>query len=132
VEVAAIPDVIALKPPASADAIRSVSQRLPTELPEDYAALLTQSDGVIANTFILYSCDELPERNETFEVGEYAPGYVAVGDDNGGRAIILRGGRGCSPVFLVGHGTMQPADMVRVAESLSEWIGAGCPLDADA
>jgi hypothetical protein len=41
----------------------------------------------------------------------------------------MRGGLGRSPVFLVGHGVMQPAYMVRLADSLEEWIAAGCPVD---
>src|SRR4051794_12977758 len=128
-DVAAIPDAIALSPPASAEAVASASRLLPAPLPEDYAALLAQADGVVADAFVLYSCGELPERNATFEVGTYAPGFVAVGDDNGGRAIVMRGGSGRSPVFLVGQGTMLPACMIQIAGSLSEWLAEGCPLE---
>jgi hypothetical protein len=128
-DVAAIPDVIQRNPPVSAEAVASASRLLPAPLPEDYAALLAQADGVVADDFILYSCEELPERNATFEVGAYAPGFVAVGDDNGGRAIVMRGGGGRSPVFLVGQGTMLPTDMIQIAGSLSEWLASGCPLE---
>jgi hypothetical protein len=132
VDISAVPGVITLNPPASAGAVAALRGRLPAELPGDYTALLARADGVVADRFVLYSCEDLPERNETFEVGEYAPGYVAVGDDNGGSAIVMRGGPGLSPVFLVGHGTMQPADMVELAVTLSDWIAAGCPLRAGA
>jgi hypothetical protein len=126
---AAIPDVIQRNPPAPEEAVASVNRLLPAPLPEDYSALLAQADGVVADGFVLYSCAELPERNATFEVGTYAPGFVAVGDDNGGRALVMRGGSGRSPVFLVGHGTVLPACMIQIAGSLSEWLAAGCPLD---
>ncbi len=132
VEVASIPEVIVANPPASAEAVAAADRLLPAAMPEEYAALLAQAAGVIANRFVLYSCHELPERNATFQVSEYAPGFVAIGDDNGGMAIVLQGGPGRSPVFVVGHGTMQRADMVQVAGSLVEWIGAGCPVDPDA
>jgi len=132
VDVAAIPEPRTLHPPATGEAVAAVSRLLPAELPEDYAALLAQSDGVYANHFALYPCEVLPERNATFEVGVYAPGFVIVGGDGGGSAIIMRGGLGRSPVFLVGHGDMQPAHMVRLADSLAEWVAAGCPADADA
>lgn len=131
-EVTAIPAGRTLHPPASAEAIVGVSRLLPAPLPEDYATLLAQSDGVYADHFALYPCEVLPERNATFEVGVYAPGFVLVGGDGGGSAIVMRGGPGRSPVYLVGHGDMQPAHMVRLADSLAEWIEAGCPVDPDA
>ena len=130
--VSAIPEGRTLNPHASAQAIADVSRFLPAELPEDYAALLAQADGVAADHFTLYSCGELAERNATFEVGKYAPGFVIIGGDGGGSAIVMRGGLGRSPVFLVGHGVMQPAYMVRLAGSLAEWIETGCPVDPDA
>jgi hypothetical protein len=132
VDVDTIPGVTTRNPPASPEAIAATGQLLPAEMPEDYAALLSQADGVLANHFALYSCRDLPERNATFEIGEYAPGFVIVGGDGGGSAIVMRGGSGRSPVFLVGHGDMQPAHMVRLAGSLAEWIEIGCPVDPDA
>jgi SMI1 / KNR4 family (SUKH-1) len=132
VDVAAIPEVMTRNPPAAPEAIAAASRLLPAELPEDYAALLAQADGLLANHFALYSCSDLPERNATFEVGKYAPGFVIVGGDGGGSAIVMRGGPGRSPVFLVGHGVMQSEFMERLAHSLAEWIDLGCPVDPDA
>ena len=130
--VSAIPEGKTLNPPASAQAITDVSRFLPAELPEDYAALLAQADGVAADHFTLYSCEELPERNATFQIGEYLPGFVIVGGDGGGSALIMRSGLGRSPIFLVGHGAMFPEFMVLLANSLAEWVAAGCPVDPDA
>ncbi|MBX9623174.1 MAG: SMI1/KNR4 family protein [Gemmataceae bacterium] len=123
-----IPGLISVNPPGSAAAIRAAADRLAAALPDEYAAFLAEADGLLANHFVLYSAADLPERNDTYEVAEYAPGYVTIGNDNGGRAIVMRGGPGPSPVCLVGHGTMQPADMVAVSPSLADWIAAGCPL----
>lgn len=125
---AAIPDLITCNPPAPQAALASLPGRLACRLPEDYADFLAETDGIIADRFILYSCEDLPERNATFEVAEYAPGFVAIGDDNGGTAIMMRAGPGSSPVLIVGHGSMQPADMVQVADSLDAWLATGCPL----
>src|SRR3989442_1765731 len=126
-DVAAIPGVMTLNPPASAEAIAGVSRSLHAPLPDEYATLLAQADGVVADHFILYGCEELPERNATFSIGECLPEFVAVGDDNGGSAIVTRGGPGPSPVFLVGYGALFPDFMMRVADSLAEWVAAGCP-----
>ncbi len=130
--VSAIPKGRKLYPPATAEAIAGVSRFLPAELPEDYATLLSQADGVYADHFTLFSCEELPERNATFEIGKYLPGFVIIGGDGGGSALIMRGGRGRPPVYLVGHGAMFPEFMFLLAESLEEWITAGCPVDPDA
>src|SRR4051794_39118325 len=105
-----------LNPPASVQAILGVSQYLPADLPEDYSALLAQADGVAANHFTLFSCEELPERNATFEIGKYLPGFVIIGGDGGGSALIMQGGRGRSPVYLVGHGAMFPEFMELLAD----------------
>ena len=41
-------------------------------------------------------------------------------------------GAGRSPVFLVGHGVMQPAFMARQSDSLAGRVAAGYPVDPDA
>jgi hypothetical protein len=127
-DLSAVPGLLTLGPPASDEAIATATLSLAAGMPEEYSVLLRQADGVAADAFVLYACDELSERNEILGIGESAPGYVAIGDDNGGRAIVLRGGPGRSPVWLVGHGSMSPADMKPLAGSLDEWVKAGCPL----
>ena len=114
-----LPEEMAHKLPASPEAIALARAGLHTELPRDYAEILAQADGVVTNHFVLYSCAALVERNVTFEVGVYAPGFVTIGDDNGGRAILLRSGPAHSPVFVVDHGSMSPDDMVQVASDLT-------------
>ena len=126
-----IPEIITTCPPASPEAIARLRAELGLELPDEYSSLLAQADGVYANSLTLYSCGDVPERNRTYEVAVYAPGFLAIGDDGGGQAIVLRAGHGTSPVFVVGHGSMSSARLVRVADSLSDWIRRGCPLDAD-
>lgn len=77
----------------------------------------------------LYAADEILERNLTYETGEYCPGFVTLGDDGGGRAVVVQGALAPPTVFVVGHGSMSEADFVAVGAGLQEWIGAGCPVD---
>jgi len=130
-DVTTIPGVITQYPPASPESVDRLRAELGLELPDEYAAFLAQADGLHAGSFTLYPSENVPERNRTFEVALYAPGFLIIGGDGGGQAIVLRAGRGTSPVFLVGHGVMTPDRMVRVAASLSEWVRLGCPLDDD-
>ena len=128
-DIGTIPGIITQYPPASPESIARLRADLGLELPFEYIALLTQADGVHTDSLALYPSGDVPERNRTYEVAVYAPGFLAIGDDGGGQAIALRAGRGPSPVFVVGHGVMTPDHMATVAASLSDWLRLGCPLD---
>ncbi|MGE7433008.1 MULTISPECIES: hypothetical protein [Kitasatospora] len=57
-------------------------------------------DGVV-----VYGPQDLPERNETYEVGEYQPDWVLIGDDSGGRGLFMRRAGGDRPsVYSLGLG----------------------------
>ncbi|WP_313739995.1 hypothetical protein [Pseudomonas sp.] len=38
---------------------------------------------------VIYAIDDVQERNHTFEVAQYFPRQIAVGDDSGGRLILV-------------------------------------------
>jgi SMI1 / KNR4 family (SUKH-1) len=130
-DITTIPGIIEHYPPASPESVDRLRVELGVELPDEYVALLALADGLYANSFTLYPSENVSERNRNYEVAVCAPGFVTIGDDGGGQAIVLRAGRGPSPVFVVGHGVMTPGHMVTVAENLSEWVRLGCPIDPD-
>lgn len=100
------------------------------QLPKSYLHLLTLADGMaLASGVILYRSAELLERNRTFELETYLPGYVAIGDDSGGKLFLLRS-RENSPVLRVGAGALGSVEPDVVADSLESWIDLGCPSDA--
>lgn len=97
------------------------------KLPDEFRELLQAGDGFgLKNGVLIYSSGELIERNETFEVAKYAPGFIAIGDDSGGRAILVAFQK--PGVFMVDHGSMDPADMEQIADSISDWVTRGCPV----
>lgn len=63
-----------------------------------------QTDGaLIDDQVLIYSVSEIEERNSTFEIYNNFKGMVAVGDDSGGRVILIdRGGLG--DIYLVDAG----------------------------
>lgn len=128
IDLSRLPEGSTLNPPAAPEAIAAADVALPARMPAELAELLAQADGVVANHFVIYDCTSLPERNATYEVGAYAPGFVTFGDNSGGFALMLRGGAGPSPVFLVDHGAMTEDVMEEIAPSLSAWVAQGCPL----
>lgn len=65
----------------------------------------------------VYGPHSLAERNTTFEVAHYAPGWVLVGDDGGGRGLLMRAS---GPGF-------DPAAGRESAEVVLLDLGALCP-----
>lgn len=95
-------------------------------LPAAFVAALEQHGGrLVEPGLLLYAADELLERNRAFETSLYCPGYLAIGDDSGGRAVVMAPtitGRRCSPVD---HGAMTPDCFEPLAPSLEAWLEAG-------
>lgn len=43
----------------------------------------------LVDQVVVYAIDDVQERNHTFEVAQYFPRQIAVGDDSGGRLILV-------------------------------------------
>ena len=69
------------------------------------------------------------ERNETYETRQFCPGFITIGDDGGGRAVMLALDEDERAVYLVGHGSMQRDDFELAAEDFHAWLAADCPVD---
>ena len=97
------------------------------QLPDIYFQLLEFSDDFLFESgVVIYSSDEVFERNQTFEVQKYAGDYLAIGDDSGGISILIPFlGTG---VFVVDQGSMDPNDMSKISDSLMNWFKAGCQI----
>ncbi len=120
-----IPEIMSIEPPASAEQINGLASALGLELPEEYRALLAEANGVSANLVQVYPAEEVPERNTTYEVAKYSPGYFVIGTVND-FPVLLRTGKS-SPVFENDWGAMSPEIMKELAPSLEAWIAAKCP-----
>lgn len=96
-----------------------------TSLPPDYSEYVsTISESQLVNSIVLiYSLDDIIERNKTFEVMEYCPGYLAIGDNSGGSAIVLCLKTG--KIGIVDHGSMMPDDIHELADGFQEWQAEG-------
>ena len=103
--------------------------KLIESLPESYVNWLNSIDeSVLFNDLVLlYSRDDLPERNETFEIQTYLPEFVLIADDSGGRGILLRRSKE-SAVYIADLGGLQPDDLVELATSFSKWQESGFKL----
>ncbi|RDZ27607.1 SMI1/KNR4 family protein [Lysobacter silvisoli] len=86
------------------------------------AALVAQGDRFLDDRIRLYAPDELIERNATYESRDYCPGYLAIGDDSGGRAIMIDPRLPDPPVYVVDHGAMTADAFEALAPALSAWL----------
>lgn len=110
--------------------IAEVERWLGTALPIEYVIFLrSHEEDLIGEQVFLYPAELLIERNETYETKLYCPGYLAIGDDSGGRAVVIPMGQPLGKVYLVGHGTMSPSDFEPLPMSFSAWVKEECPIE---
>lgn len=110
-----------LHEPATPSAIDKCEQEAGYSLPEDYVALLLISDGLQTDgNLSLLEVESIAERNRDYEVQDYLPGFVMIGDDSGGNALLMK--TGDSAVYEVGMGVMDEATMVKSARSIEELL----------
>ena len=97
------------------------------KLPDDYLQFIKITNGhYFENGVVIYSTDDVFERNITFEVQIYLGDYLAIGDDSGGRSIVVPFmGQG---VFIVDQGSMMHEDLQWISDSLINWIESDCLL----
>lgn len=109
--------------------ICKIEQELGFSLPNIYKVLLQRADGFLTDEGILiYGTQDIIERNKTYEVFEYATGYVAIGDNSGGTVFLMLQGEKSIQLIAVGVGDMNPANGRMLSSDLSEWIIGGCPI----
>ena len=90
----------------------------------------TETSRSVGDCVVLYGKHDITERNTTYEVQVYLPGWVAIGDDSGGSAILIRLD-GSDGVYRCGHGALGSVDPELIADSFANWLADGCPIADD-
>lgn len=114
-----------LRSSATLEQIHQAQQEIGYIFPEDYIQLLSLSNGIQVidvASLVLYSTDELRERNSTYEVPDYLPGWLMIGDDGGGQGIFLDCIEIVGAIYSVGMGSMLRTDAILLAGNLTQWI----------
>ncbi|MEV7776620.1 hypothetical protein [Kitasatospora sp. NPDC086791] len=97
-------------------------------LPVPLLALWRVTDGLMTDAGVtVYSAGCIGERNATYEVAQYAPGFVLIGDGSGGRGFLLRAEDGCPVVYSSDLGDLGPEDFEVESEDFASWIESLCP-----
>lgn len=121
---------IVLRPPATPAQVVRAQRQLDLTVPDVVRELWSHSDGfALPGGFVLYSTDEIGERNRTWEAPRYAPGYVVIGDDSGGRLVVMKAAPGSTEVFSSDAGDLEPARFTRLGTDLGAWIESGASTE---
>ncbi|MBD8576577.1 SMI1/KNR4 family protein [Pseudomonas syringae] len=119
-------------PPSFNDDFAALERWLGQPLAPALRTHLIQANGASCGEYVcFYAPAELLERNKTYEVQSYCPGWLTIGDDGGGRAVMVSPGLEPATVFLVDHGSMAREEFHAVADELRVWIDQDCPLPMD-
>jgi hypothetical protein len=77
-------------PPAGVEKITRTAQQLSLNPGSWISRFWSLCDGAMIEDLVkIYSTDEIAERQQTYEIAEYFPGYLMIGDDSGGRLILV-------------------------------------------
>ena len=106
--------------------VEAAKRALHAPMPSVMELLYSTCDGCFTPAgVVLYPAGEIAERNTTWEVALYAPGFVAAGDDGGGRVLLVASnGEG----VWVDSGSMDPGSGEPLGRDFVAWVEAGLPL----
>lgn len=117
--------------PAKPESIQKLVDNAGKELPEEYLALLSYSDGgdgvlgIEPGWLQLWSSAEVLENNKDYEIVEYIPGFFGFGSSGGGELLALdtRGGKPWK-VVMIPFVPMSAELAIVIAEDFDEFIRA--------
>lgn len=126
IDLSKIPGLIKNKP-ANDIEMQELENLMKIDLPNAYKDLLRYTNGFsVGGGLTIYGTKEIVERNETWEITEYASGYVSIGDDGGGNVFFMLQGADVKEVLVVDSGDMNPNHATVITLDFSEWVNAGC------
>lgn len=116
--------------PVSDIHIKEAESQLNMLLPRAYKALLKQTNGCsFGGEVLLYGTEDMVERNKTWEVRQYASGYVAIGDDGGGQVFLMRLAEEEKKVWIVDAGVMDSRHAELLTDNFLKWVSEGCNIE---
>ncbi|MBJ8030332.1 SMI1/KNR4 family protein [Bacillus cereus group sp. N21] len=113
--------------PANDIEIQELEDLMKMELPNAYKDLLRYTNGFSnGGGLTIYGTEDIVERNETWEVTEYASGYVSIGDDGSGNVFLMLQSADVKEMLIIGSGDMNPNHATVIILDFSEWVNTGC------
>jgi hypothetical protein len=117
-------------------AIEAIESHFGRRVPAAYAPhLSTRPEMLRDDGLLLYGTENIVERNDTMGVQQYVTHFLAVGDDSGGRLVVVRFDDPSARPFLIDAGAlvpnMPPSVLRPLSASWAEWERSDFPLPDD-
>jgi hypothetical protein len=123
--------LIAASAPASTEAdIARLLAVSTIKVPEDYLDIVRERSDVeiaiAANAFVrIWGAARAIDLNGAHFIQQYIPNSLAIGDDEGGQALILATGLNGYGLYLVGFGDLDMSDASFIARTLKDFLVFG-------
>lgn len=119
--------IVAHKSPALSSQIELLLSSVDFAIPEIYLRIVREMTDVeiLVNQrkyVRIWGPARLLEMNEAYDVQKNIPASLAIGDDEGGSALILMTGNHGFGLYKVGFGDLDAADANYIAPSLEELL----------
>ncbi|MED4070060.1 SMI1/KNR4 family protein [Priestia endophytica] len=117
---------------ASEAEIREVENLMKITLPNVYKDLLRYTNGFLKDdSLFIYGTEDIKERNEAWEVDEYASGYISIGDDGGGNVFLMLQNEDEKEVLVSDSGDMNPGHATIATLDFIKWVNNGCVSETE-
>lgn len=95
------------------------------DLPSDLMSFYKICNGITGDlegetSLIIYSSDIIHARNLDYEVAEYLPEYIMIGDDGSGVAILMH--KITQTIHASGMGVLDETMMVKISDNLETFL----------
>ncbi len=98
-------------------------------VPEDYLEIvrvMTDVEILVNDNYVrIWGASRCVEMNEAYQVKKYIPNSLAIGDNEGGMALIIMNGAHGYGLYTVGFGDLDADDAMFIAPSLYEFLVDG-------
>ncbi|QEI08723.1 hypothetical protein FXN63_24905 [Pigmentiphaga aceris] len=110
--------------PASAADIQAMCEQLGLPATCWLGGFWAAHNGAMLNDLVvIYATDDIAERNQTYDVGTSFPDHVSVGDDSGGRLILMpKSGAPRFHLLDAGDPFIEDADVFDSLEALVAYV----------
>ncbi|OSI14515.1 SMI1/KNR4 family protein [Neisseria dumasiana] len=108
-----------LNSPATTLAIEMLPQEW-LYLYSSYIEFLKISNGLFGNEITLLETEHIQQRNIDYEVKEYLPNYLMIGDNGGGVAILMDNKN--QNIFAVDMGVMSEECLKKISPNLEDFL----------
>jgi hypothetical protein len=120
--------------PATERQIKELMDFSTIEVPADYIEFIKVATEVEINVknemyIRIWGPADCIEMNETYYIQKYIPNSLAIGDDEGGNALIYLEGKRGFALYMVGFGNLDIVDTVLIAPSLTDLLVNNFGLD---